>query len=313
MPQVAKEQYYSFEKGKYGGPCGAIFPFFRELNGLSALGQDYLDYVPAGFLKCRGQILSADQYPNLARILGVGANCIYKKAGTVLLEKEDDGTGGTFQLPDLGSKYLVASSQGGTYQNDTALNPSTNLTVKRAGVGVTLEAVSNKVDFSYSGEFKLPGRTLNLSGNIQAKSPASSTPEATLSIGNFLGHGHNSTFKISRQINYRNDGINGATWKQYFYYCSKAQNSDAGCKADANVGVQHKGVEVTSEGTDTATKHKHYGVYPSKDSETKSASVGDMTMDAGPLVTSVTVNTVNTYKMDNIAPKFILCEYLIKY
>ena len=87
---------YSFEKGKHGGPTGAIFPFFTDVNGLIPVDQQYRDFCPAGFLKCRGQILQANQYPQLAQGLGVGAQCIYRKADTILEEADEDGTGGTF-------------------------------------------------------------------------------------------------------------------------------------------------------------------------------------------------------------------------
>ena len=207
MPQAAEEKFYSFERGRHGGPCGAIFPFFRELNGLSATGDDYKTFIPAGFLKCRGQILSADQYPNLARVLGVGASSIFRKEGTTLSDREEDGTGGTFQLPDLGSKYIVANSNAGTYSNIEVINPGTNATSQRAGVAVEMEAQGDTVDFPYTGDFKVPGRSLTITGNVQQKSPPSSTEEETLSIGQFLAHGHNAEFKIAKRINFRNDGL----------------------------------------------------------------------------------------------------------
>lgn len=310
MPQQAQEKFYSFEKGKYGGPCGAIFPFFRTLNGLSALADDYVNYVPAGFLKCRGQILSADQYPNLARVLGVGASCIYRKEGTTLEERDDNGTGGTFQLPDLGSKYIVANATGGVYSNIDVTNPGTNATAQKAGIGITLEAQSNSVTFAYDGEFKVPGRNIVVNGNIQQKSPPSATPDDTLSISQFLAHGHNTTFKISQRINYRYDGMSYYQWKKNNYYCG--QNGQ-GCQANANFGIAHKAITLTEEGSATGTKHKHYGVTPIKTGESKSASVAEITMSAAPITTTVVVNTANTYKADEIAPKFILCEYLIKF
>ena len=310
MPTAPEEKYYSFERGRHGGPCGAIFPFFRELNGLSAAGDDYKTYIPAGFLKCRGQILSADQYPNLARVLGVGASSIFRKEGTNLSEREENGTGGTFQLPDLGSKYIVANSNAGTYSNIDVTNPGTNSITQRAGVGVELDAQGDTVDFPYTGEFKVPGRTLTITGNVQMKSPPSSTDEETLSIGQFLAHGHNTTFKIARKINFRNDGMASAKWKKNNYLCGKSSTT---CVADAEFGLSHKVIELVEEGSSTATKHKHYGASPQKVSQTSSASVDSVLMSAGPITTSVTVNIANTFKMDSIAPKFILCEFLIKF
>jgi len=310
MPQYAYEKFYSFEKGKYGGPCGSIFPFFRTLNGLSALSDDYINFVPAGFLKCKGQILSADQYPNLARVLGVGANSIYKKEGTTLQEKDADGTGGTFQLPDLGSKYIVANATGGVYSNIDVTNPGTNTITQKAGIGITLEAQSNSVTFPYTGSFEVPGRTLTVNGSIQQKSPPSATPDDTLSISQFLAHGHNTDFKISKRINYRSDGMAYYQWKKNNYYCGQ---KGQGCQSNANFGIAHKAITLTEEGSATGTKHKHYGITPQKTGETKTASVAAITMDAAPITTTVVINTANTFKADEIAPKFILCEYLIKF
>jgi microcystin-dependent protein len=306
---AAEEKYYSFEKGRYGGPCGAIFPFFRELNGTSALGDDYKNYIPAGYLKCRGQILAADQYPNLARVLGVGSSCIFRKEGTTLSEKNDDGTGGTFQLPDLGSKYIVANSNAGTYSNIDVINPSTNTLTQRAGVEITLEAQTPTVTFPYQGSFQVPGRGLTVVGNIQILSPPTATPEDTISIGQFLAHGHNSDLKIARRINFRNDSTNGASFKAN-YIC---KNTSKPCQADAEFGLAHKVVSVEETGSATATKHKHYGASPKKQNETKTASVAATLLDSGSINTTVTVNVANTYKADDIAPKFILCEFLIKF
>jgi microcystin-dependent protein len=307
--------YYSFEKGKYGGPCGAVFPFFRTLTGISALGEDYIQYVPAGYLKCRGQILSANDYPNLARILGVGSNCIYKKSTIVLQEPDEDGTGGTFQLPDLGSKYITASTTSGTYLNTTTVNPTTNVTIDRAGVEVEISSQSSSVDFSYTGNFRVPGRPIQLTGQMSISSPPTSTEASTVSIGQTLAHGHNASFKIARRINYRNDAMAYATTisnRGIFGYLCNRRNTQV-CVGNDNFGIAHKVVSAEEEGTDSGTNHRHFGTFPAKNSETKAASTKDLLVSAAPLVTTVNINTANTVKMDDIAPKFILCEYLIKY
>ncbi len=307
--------YYSFEKGKYGGPCGAVFPFFRTLTGISALGEDYIQYVPAGYLKCRGQILSANDYPNLARILGVGNSCIYKKVNTILQEPDENGTGGTFQLPDLGSKYITASTTSGTYLNTTTVNPATNSTIDRAGVEVEITAQSSSVDFSYSGEFRVPGRPIQLTGQMSISSPPTSTDASTVSIGQTLAHGHNATFKIARRINYRNDAMRLATTisnRNIFGYLCNRRGQQV-CVGNDEFGIAHKVVSAQEEGTDSGTNHRHFGTFPAKNSESKSASTRDLLISAAPLITTVNINTANTIKMDDIAPKFILCEYLIKY
>lgn len=303
--------YYSFEKGKYGGPCGTIYPFFKTLSGISSLGEDFTTLVPAGYLKCRGQILSARDFPNLARVLGVGNSCIYKKDGTILSEPDQNGAGGTFQLPDLGSKYITGSGNSGLYLNTTTTNPSTNAEISRAGVEVEITSQGSAVDFSYGGDFKIPGRSITLTGQMTPSSPPSSTDTETVNIGQTLAHGHNVTFKISRRINYRTDGMNGASWRKRNYTCGFS--GPAGCDGNDNYGLAHKAVTLLEEGTESGTRHRHYGTFPIKTGESKSASTKDVLVSAGPLFTTVTVNTANTVKMDNIAPKFILCEYLIKF
>jgi hypothetical protein len=303
--------YYSFEKGKYGGACGMIFPFFRTLSGLNALGEDYLNYIPAGYLKCRGQILSANDYPNLARILGVGNSCIYRKAGSLLLDPNPDGTGGTFQLPDLGSKYITGSGTSGLYLNTTTVNPTTNAEIDRAGIEVEISAQGSGVDFPYEGEFRLPGRAVGLTGQMVPVSPPSSTETAFVSIGQTLAHGHNTTFKVSRRIVYRQDFMNGAIWRRRNYLCGF--QGRAGCDANGEAGMAHKGVALTESGSVAGTTHRHFGTFPVKTAEFKAANTADVLIPAGPLSTRVNINTANTVKMDNVAPKFILCEYLIKF
>jgi hypothetical protein len=305
--------YYSFEKGKYGGPCGAVFPFFRTISGLSPLGSDYLEFVPAGFLKCRGQILSADQYPNLARVIGVGARCIYKKEGTQLLEPNPDGTGGTLQLPDLGSKYIAGASNPGVYSNDTTFNPRTNTTVDRAGIEVEISSQGQSVEFFYDGNFRVPGRSITLTGSMNASSPPTSTDQQTLSSGQMLGHGHNATFKISRRLNYNGCALGGANWtrkRSSVYSCDKRGDN---CPADSDFGLEYKFIFLEEVGTDAGTRHRHFGTFPIKNAENKSASTSNLLISASPISTTVNVNTSNTIKMDTFAPKFILCEYLIKF
>ncbi len=308
--------YYSFEKGKYGGPCGSIFPFFRTINGLSPLGTDYAEYIPAGFLKCRGQILAADQYPNLARVIGVGNNCIYKKEDTELLEPNADGTGGTFQLPDLGSKYIAGASNPGVYANTTTFNPRTNSSVDRAGIEVEITSQGETVEFFYTGDFQVPGRSLTITGAMNAVSPPVSTENESISIGQILGHGHNSDNKIARRINYNSQALGGATWTRKrgsLYGCPRRGNA---CPADADFGLEHKYIFLEEKGTDAGTTHRHFGTFPVKNSSepnTRSASTQNLLISASPLVTTVQVNNSSVVKMDTFSPKFILCEYLIKF
>ena len=304
---------YSYEKGKYGGPCGAIFPFFRQITGTLPSDQDYQDFIPAGFLKCSGQILSADQFPQLAELLGVGDSCIYKKADTILSNRNDSGTGGTFQLPDLGSKYITTSSNPGLYSNYVTINSVTNLEVQRAGVAVQIDSVGDSVEFFYDGEFKSNGvSALNFTGVWKTLSPPSKTPDTTLSIGNFVAHGHRGTHTITHSINQNNQAMGSASWAGAFYgggiLCY--QPAKVVCSADAQFGVTFVSLDITDSGTQTAHSH---GLSSVVLNTSYSGTIPAINMSASSLVTTVNMKTKNTFKMDDIAPKFILCEYLIKY
>lgn len=297
--------YYSFQKGKHGGTAGFIFPFFTALNGLTP-DEQYADLIPAGFLKCQGQILPAAQYRALASIIGVGSNCIYKKEGVELDEADDNGEGGQIQLPDLGSKYIAGSINPGIYNN---LETSVSNT-QRAGIAVELFALGDNIDFFYSGDFKVPSRSLSVTGNIASVSPPSSTPRTTLTQSNYLPHGHTSTFSVARRINTNCRAINSATWRANNYYCSRRGRV---CFGDSNFGVKFTIVELTESGTDSGSTHNHTGTLPRITSESKAASMQETLINASSIVTNVKVRTNTQVKMDEFAPKYILCEYLIKY
>jgi hypothetical protein len=307
---------YSFEKGKYGGPCGAIFPFFREISGISPNDQDYVNYIPAGFLKCRGQILQANQYPNLARVLGVGVNCIYRKQSITLQEPDQDGSGGTFQLPDLGSKYISSASNSGEYSDDIVTNPSTNLPVSRAGVDITLTSPGDEVEFTYTGNFRHPGvSSLSFSGQWRITSPSGKTSSANTFISDFLSHGHTSDVTISHRINVRNDALSSIRYSGsgglFGGNCCITRGNP--CESNGNAGVGFVFNTLTETGD--ASTHFHITPPPTVRQEINGniPSTSSNQMSASSLVTTVTINKSNIFKMDDVAPKFIICEYLIKF
>lgn len=302
---------YSFEKGKHGGPTGVIFPFFREINGLLPVDQDYRDFIPAGYLRCRGQILQADQFPALAEILGVGGSCIYKKANTVLQERNDSGTGGTFQLPDLGSKYITTSSNPGSYNNDTVVDTSSNTIVSRAGIGVTIQSNGDSVEFSYDGNFSATAITLTFSGTWRPVSPPSRTQSTTLSISNFTGHGHYGDYTIGARINQNNQALRRGTWLRCRFCIPSCWRSGNACTGDLNVGVEHFILSFDDSGEDT--DHAHSLGAPRLAPTGPTGSIPAATLSASSITTVVNVRTRSVFKMDDVAPKFILCEYLIKF
>ena len=301
-----KMKTYSFEKGKHGGITGSIFPFFTDINGLIPVDQDYRDYCPAGFLKCRGQILQADQYPALASVLGVGNQCIYRKSGTVLEDRSEDGTGGTFQIPDLGSKYITASSNPGQYINSTTTDVNGN-EIDRAGVAVSLDSAGETVEFGFDGEFSAPSVTLAFTGQWRYKSPPSRTPETTLSMGNFVAHGHLGDYTIAQRINQNNQGLRRCRWNGG-YYCTKSGSFSEG---DSQAGVQHVSISFEDAGEDTA--HDHSLGVPTVIASGPTSTIPAVTLPTSSITTTVNMRVRDLFKMDDIAPKFIITEYLIKF
>lgn len=300
---------YAFQRGKFGGPVGCIFPFFRTISTESPLDAEFYDNIPAGYLKCKGQILNASQYPNLATVLGIGTSCIYRKTGQTLLNPNADGSGGQIQLPDLGSKYITASSTPGGYLNTTTINPVTNAEVFRAGVEVSLSSttVNNQVLFSYQGDFEIPETNVPISGSILTTAN-SSTPSASVFETQILAHGHMSNISTGRSIAQATMFVKQVP--RIWTYCNTAYTIGG---ENIPSGIEWISGAVDSFGSTTATTHTHAGVFPNTTSLSKEARMLRTKIAADSLQTSVRLNTDTTFKLDYIAPKFILCEYLIKF
>lgn len=297
--------YYTFHKGKHGGVAGYIFPFFTPLTSLFP-NEEYADIVPAGFLKCQGQILSANQYRSLAKTIGVGSACIYRKSGVELDEPDASGEGGQIQLPDLGSKYIAGALNPGLYANSETTNPL----VERSGIAVEITSAGSTVDFFYTGDFKVPSRSITLTGNVTAVSPPSRTETQSLSTGNFLPHGHNATVKVGRRVNLNTTAVSRGYWASLSIYCRRRGEV---CSADTNFGAGFVANELEEFGTDEGSSHNHIGTFPSLSNETKTAVIAEVTVPASSITTRVNLRTNQKIKMDEFAPKYILCEYLIKY
>ena len=304
---------YSFEKGKHGGPTGAIFPFFTDINGLIPVDEDYRKFCPAGFLKCRGQILQADQYPALASVLGVGNQSIYRKEGTTLQEAAEDGSGGTFQLPDLGSKFITASGNSGRYVNTTTTDVDNN-TIERAGVAVSLEDAGEEIEFGFTGEFSASAVTLDFTGQWRLLTPPSRTPETTLSMGNFVAHGHQGDYTIGRRINQNAEGLAKCSWAgsssggTFGLFCRKKGTKDDGSR---NAGVIH--VQISYSDSGGVSEHDHPLGIPTVTAVGPTGTIPAVTLESSGVTTTVKMRTRDLVKMDDITPKFIITEYLIKF
>lgn len=317
---------YAFQKGKYGGQTGMIFPYFSDLPSNNPLEAEYTNNIPAGFLRCRGQILSADQYPELANVLGIGNSCIYKKENSVLNDPDEDGTGGTFQLPDLGSKYISAGTTPGSYNDMTVETTGTSTSVTyRAGVEVILSALNSEVLFTYTGNFSIPQHDVNISGQWTVRSN-NSTGESTVFEGEILTHGHYATF--AQLNNGRSDQCGGQwKWVATIYYCRNDPNI-----VQNEVGLMRLVplvIGATEAGTNDGTTHRHSNanfVIPegistngnitpagnTNPGQTRTGTMAATSFSSSNIVTTVKLNTATTTKIDAVSPKFIICEYLIK-
>lgn len=306
---------YAYQKGKHGGPCGTIFPFFRDLIGTNAQDEEYVGYIPAGFLRCRGQILSAAQYPELASVIKVGQNCIYRKSGVTLEEADANGVGGQIQLPDLGSKYISAGTTPGEYNN---LTLSTDEDVSKAGIEVELSAAGTSIDFAYQGDFTIPSHPVNLFGQY-TRTGSTLTTISTVSEGQILSHGH---YFSGTQVDNATQPQCGYKWK--FIKCWKGGFAGFGrfCRCNSNSEVIKENfmadiialnLEVQSLGSTTGTRHSHGNAGATITSQGKTSYMQPRTFTATSLTTTVALKTATRVKIDAISPKFILCEYLIKY
>lgn len=295
-------KHYSFEKGKHGGVVGTIHAFTNTLVGSNPASSDWKTKVPAGFLRCDGAIVSADLYPALADVLGVGEDSFYRKDGVTLQERNSAGTGGQFQLPDIGSKYIRASSQGSGY-NDLLVTTTNGANVRRVGVAVTLNSnlgTGNTVNATivYNGSFSAPTNNLTMSGNFSL-TMNSTTASSNVTIDQILPHAHfANTVSAEDPTNKRgNDNVDNG------------QNYSAKGQWDVEAVTSF----VPSTGLNLAdTAHDHL-IDRTTIARTLIPTVPSYNISAENLSTSVTLRTKNTYVMNDLQSRFILVEYLIKY
>ena len=160
---------YSAIKGAQGVAPGMIMPFSSAVQN----DTDKRNKVPAGYIRCDGAILQANLYPALARIIGVGPNggsvtvdgvttnvpgCRFSpaNAGASLLDPTFDAagnfTGGTFCVPNLGSKTLKPGQTAGQQFMGDLVSGSV---VERAGVGYQ-HTIATTATASLNGSAKVP-------------------------------------------------------------------------------------------------------------------------------------------------------------
>lgn len=163
--------HYSKERAKYGSGTGSIITWPVELNTTDPLAEENIKYLPAGYLKCDGTIYKADDYPQLAAILGVGSSSKFIRYD-IENEPIDNVNDDEFIVPDLGSKYPkpTTGAAAGTYINIVTQDQAGN-EKKRSGMGITSSATAGTttgnttvIQLSYVGSFTVPSKEIELKG-----------------------------------------------------------------------------------------------------------------------------------------------------
>lgn len=286
-------KFYTAEKAKYGIFTGAVIPFARTLSGGSPGGGDYLQYAPAGYLKCNGAIYRSKDYPVLAELLGSGNNSRFKKFNVELQEANNDLSDGQFQVPDLGAKYINASSFPGGYNNLYTEDSFGNIVPV---VGVAAELSLNQgteVQVFYNGSFQV-GRTEVPFSNAMnfASTLTPAVPTTTIQDIGYLGHAHFSNVVVKRSGPFTsNDTQSGNT--SAITVSEELQISQSG-------------------GSEASTEHGHT-IDVSSVSRSTSCFYDQFEVSGASLTTTVRMSQENTVKFDDIQHKFILVEYLIKF
>jgi len=182
------------ERTKIGTTTGTLIAFPQELEVNDPNVGNSASLLPSGYLRCDGGIYSSTVYPALAEVLGTGDSCAFKQEGQTLLDTQ-------FQVPDLRSKFIKASSASdqGVINDNTVTNASGQV-VERSGVGVNVSSnVGNVAVVDMIGQFRIPARTVPLTGNVGFTKPKR-PDEEIISINGFLPHMHYTTTYRCRTI-----------------------------------------------------------------------------------------------------------------
>lgn len=288
---------YTKEKSKYGGMVGTIQIFASQLPQQNSPNNiTFKSLLPAGFLRCDGSILPARDYPDLAEVIGIGRACRYVKDNITL---EDD----EIQLPDLGSKYIVAGSGAGLYNDMFLLDEETYHVGAEFNVSSN---VSTTETINYNGRFIVQGPTEpTLLGGSPLYKTSRNTDTTTLSEVNFQAHGHGGNQAV---LNYTGN-----------YYVttgsgpSSPAKSHSGDKCRCIAGNEY--VLTTTFGAADST-HSHGITMPTPGGHTHNFRWSYNTFNVGAENLTTTVNiatTVKTTTFDDTQSPFILVEYIIKY
>ena len=178
--------FYNREKAKVGTTSGTIIHWSYELTSNDPDNASTKELLPAGYLRCDGTIYSAEIFPELAAILGVGSQCRYKKPDVNLLDNQ-------FQLPDYGSKKLRASSGSNLgLEVDLRLQDDNNQEIVKSGVGLEVQSnIGETYEILFQGNFFLPSQVVPITGEPGFTRNTGNYTETIEVLPNaFLPHGH---------------------------------------------------------------------------------------------------------------------------
>ena len=182
------------ERTKIGTTTGTLIAFPQELDVNDPTVGNGRELLPAGYLRCDGAVYSSAVYPALAEVIGTGEECAFKQEGVSLTTEQ-------FQVPDLRSKFIRASSasdQG--VLNDNTVTNAAGQVIERSGVGVNVSSnVGSTAVVDMVGEFRVPPRTVALTGNVGWTRPKR-PDEEVVSANAFLPHMHFTTTARCRTI-----------------------------------------------------------------------------------------------------------------
>ena len=160
-------KFYQKERAKYGNLTGQIIIWPVEYLGDPNEGSNATN-LPAGYLKCDGAKYYAEDYPQLAAILGTGSNTAYRRLKLDQVTPLDANISDVqFVVPDLGSKYPepTTGANTGLYNNIRVLN-SNDQEVSRSGIGIeaTNQTGQTTNTVLYRGDISLPSQEIPITG-----------------------------------------------------------------------------------------------------------------------------------------------------
>ena len=189
--------YYNELKGSHGSLTGSIISFPIEIKDtddpVSIINKKLL---PAGYMRCDGRVLSADEYPLLATVLGTGTSCKYQKDDQPLTDNQ-------FQIPDLRSKHIRATTSAniGDYNHLEVTNDNDD-DILKSGVGLDVIAnIPSPYTINYTGTFSIPPQTTPLRGEPRFSNETGSyTFSAEVQESAMQPHLHRSETLRARQV-----------------------------------------------------------------------------------------------------------------